>query len=248
MPERRWLVLTLEAPLVAFGGVTIDHVGVTREFPAASMLSGLIANALGLERTDRLRHQALQDRLVFAARRERNPVLDLITDTQNAHLHLGDRGWTTWGDPEGRFGASYGGPHRRRRDYHADASVTVVLRFEPQGEAPDLETVASAMDRPARPLFLGRKPCLPSKPLLASEASGYRFVVASTAYEALRVLPGHVVGVPLRAMWPATEGPADGPYVKAIFDVPDIRNWRTGLHGGSRQVIEGVVEPMGAAL
>ena len=44
---RRWLVLQLEAPLVAFGGVTIDHIGVIRDFPALSMLTGLFANALG---------------------------------------------------------------------------------------------------------------------------------------------------------------------------------------------------------
>lgn len=71
MPDRRWLVLRLEAPLLAFGGVTIDHVGITRDFPAQSMLTGLLANALGWERTEWEKHQALQDRLVFAARRDR---------------------------------------------------------------------------------------------------------------------------------------------------------------------------------
>ena len=33
---------------MAFGGETIDNLGVIRPFPAVSMLTGLFANALGL--------------------------------------------------------------------------------------------------------------------------------------------------------------------------------------------------------
>ena len=46
------LILNLEAPLMAFGGETIDNHGVTRRFPSASMLTGLFANALGWRRTE----------------------------------------------------------------------------------------------------------------------------------------------------------------------------------------------------
>ena len=86
MSDHLWLVLRLEAPLLAFGGVAIDQVGVTRDFPAASMLTGLLANALGYRRTEWRKHQALQDSLIFAARRERETVFGLLTDTQNAQL------------------------------------------------------------------------------------------------------------------------------------------------------------------
>ena len=41
------MILALEAPLMAFGGETVDNYGVVRSFPAASMLTGLLANALG---------------------------------------------------------------------------------------------------------------------------------------------------------------------------------------------------------
>ena len=34
-----WLALRLEAPMAAFGGVAIDQLGVTRDYPAASMLT-----------------------------------------------------------------------------------------------------------------------------------------------------------------------------------------------------------------
>jgi CRISPR system Cascade subunit CasD len=234
--ELRWLVLRLEAPLIAFGGVTIDQIGVTRDFPAASMLTGLIANALGWERTNWQAHQALQDRLVFAARREQEIADGILTDTQNVQLGKNDKGWTTSGQPEGRDGASYGGPHRRFRDYHADLSASVVLRLNPAGEAPDLDAVSSALQRPARPLFLGRKPCLPSQPILAGE------VVAASAYQALeRVQSLERTSRKLRALWPVHEGPVDGESVHRVMALEDLRNWKTGLHGGSRMVVEGTV-------
>ena len=53
----RHLILRLEAPLMAFGGETIDNYGVIRRFPSASMLTGLLANALGLRRTQAQDHQ-----------------------------------------------------------------------------------------------------------------------------------------------------------------------------------------------
>ena len=239
MPDRRWLVLRLEAPLLAFGGVTIDHVGVTRDFPALSMLTGFLANALGWARTDWEKHQALQDRLIFAARIDRSDEAGPLTDMQNARLEKADSGWTTWGEPEGRDGASYGAPHRRRRDYHMDARVMVALRLEPEAGAPDLDEVAAALERPARPLFIGRKPCLPSAPVLWRAAHA-----ATTAREALSRLGG-ADGAPerrMRAIWPVGEGPDDGDDVFRVVDLPDLRNWRTGLHGGTRRVVEGVVQ------
>lgn len=146
-----------------------------------------------------------------------------------------DRGWTTWGIPEGRDGASYGAPHRRRRDYHMDACVTVVIRLQPDDGIPDLDTLAASFDLPARPLFVGRKPCLPSGPLRRHD-----LVLAPTAHAALRKIPGQDG---LRALWPLGEGPQEGAEVRRVVDLPDLRNWRTGLHGGTRRIVEGLVTP-----
>lgn len=216
----RWLHLRLTAPLMAFGGVAIDQVGPTRDFPSTSALTGLFANALGWRREEGATHQALQDRLEFGALIAREGRL--LTDTQNAKLESNDRGWTTWGRPDERAGATYGSPHRRRRDYLADHDCRVVLRLAP-GEGPDIDTLAAALDRPARPLFIGRKPCLPSAPLFAGWVEGAN---ARSALAAL-ALPG-------RAQWPMT-GDEPG------HDLPDLRNWISGLHGGSRRVCEGVL-------
>ena len=238
--DHRWLVLRLEAPLLAFGGVAIDQVGVTRDFPAASMLTGLIANALGWQRTEWKAHQNLQDRLVFAVRRDRENPAGVLTDAQNAQLDKNDRGWTTYGTPEGRAGASYMAPHRRRRDYHADACVTAVLRLEPATDSPDLDAIAAALNRPARPLFIGRKPCLPSRPFSAGTVN------APSGYEALQRIPAvDASSDRLRALWPEHEGPTEGHHVHRIVALPDLRNWKTGLHGGTRLVVEGTVEAKG---
>lgn len=239
MPEKRWLVVNLEAPLMAFGGVTIDHIGVTRNFPALSMLTGFLGNALGYRRTEWEKHQALQDRLVFAVRRDRETPAGLLTDTQNAKLVEGEEGWTTWGQIEKRRGGTntYRAPHRRKRDYHMDARIIVALRLT-DGTVPDLNQLSDALDRPARPLFIGRKACIPSGRLNGG------FVEASTAFEALQQVPGQGK---MRALWPFGEGPDTGPDVDRIVDLPDIRNWRSGLHGGARKVVEGYVSPERAA-
>jgi len=253
--DHRWLVLRLEAPLLAFGGVTIDQVGITRDFPAASMLTGLLANALGWQRTEWQAHQDLQDRLVFGVRRDRENDTGILTDMQNARLFAKDAGWTTYGIPEGRNknSPSFGVEdrilskklgkyliHRRQRDYHADACVTVVLRLEPVADSPDLDAIAAALDRPARPLFIGRKPCLPSCPLRVD------IINAPSAYEALRKVPSaNAQSGPLRALWPEHEGPTEGRHVHRIVALPDLRNWKTGLHGGTRLVVEGAVDVEG---
>lgn len=235
--RHRWLVLRLEAPLMAFGGVAIDQVGPTRDFPAMSMLTGMIGNAMGWHWTETELHQALQDRVIFAACRVREGTL--ITDTQNVQLAK-DKAWTTWGVPEGRTGLSYRYPHRRVRDYHADASVLIVVRVDPPDDEPDLEQIAVALDRPARPLFIGRKPCLPSAPLVPADAS--RWVTSDTAYGALCVLAEKGEA---SALWPEDHGPRAGDAVDRIADCTDLRVWHTGLHGGSRRVVEGRVAPAG---
>lgn len=237
--SHRWLVLRFDAPLMAFGAIAIDQVGPVRDFPAASMMVGLLGNAFGWHWRDREAHQAMQDRLLFGARRECDGAL--LTDVQNAQLAKTDRGWTTQGQPEGRAGASYAAPHRRTREYHADLSVRVVMRFEPANDTPSLDDAASALDAPARPLFLGRKACLPSRPLLDPEPA--RWISADTAYDALLAIPGYGE---LRALWPAGEGPEAGEAVERIVDLPDLRNWRVGYHAGTRRVVEGRLSPVSA--
>ena len=235
----RHLILNLESPLMAFGGETIDNLGVIRWFPAASMLTGLFANALGWRRTDRERHQRLQDRLIFAARIDREPAGGVrMTDFQTAQLGANDRGWTTRGQPEGRAGGAntYDAPHLRFRDYFADMRVTVALRLQPEAEAPTLDDLADALQEPARPLFIGRKPCLPA-------ASLFRHF-SERGDTALAALLATAIDEPgdgddrIKLLWPNGEG-VDGITANRTYMLTDQRNWGSGLHGGGRQVCEG---------
>ena len=232
----RWLHLRLRAPLISFGGAAIDVFGVDRDFPAQSMLAGLIANALGWTRDMRVEHQELQNRLIFGAVHEHPPTS--LTDYQTAKIHQHDCAWSTTGTPTGRKPSpSYKGRDERGRwltvqqwrDYGVDMSVSVVMRLHPAELDPTLDAVAAALRRPVRVLFVGRKHCLPSVPILVGA------VDASDARTALRaVAPPQALRLP--AMWPASEGEEEA---HRQTEVTDERNWISGLHGGARRVCKG---------
>ena len=229
------LILNLESPLMAFGGETIDNLGVIRWFPSASMLTGLVANALGWRRIERERHQQLQDRLVFAARIDREPRGGVrLTDFQTAAINNTEQSWTTRGRPEGRGGGTYQN-HLRYRDYFADMRVTVALRLEPADDAPTLDDLVHALQEPARPLFIGRKPCLPSAPLYLET------IDAGAALAALLAASIDAEGDPegtVRLTWPEGEDDA-AVRLTNTYMLTDQRNWVSGLHGGGRLVCEG---------
>ncbi len=225
----RHLLLRLAGPLMAFGGETIDNYGVIRDFPARSMITGLLANALGYRREESDAHERLQVRLVFGARLDHAGTR--LTDFQTAELSRDDRGWTTSGSPEGRAGGegTYKGQHLRYRDYHADATVLVALRLDPMDESPTLDELSSALRRPFRPLFLGRKPCVPAAPLVTG------WIEANDVLGALEAAPPLVTtpDAARRALWPDGEGRVLG---DRLIDLCDERNWLSGVHGGWRPV------------
>jgi len=243
----RHLVLRLHSPLVAFGGATIDNFGVITDFPALSMVTGMIANALGWDRSEAQRHDRLQQRLRMGCRLER--AGSRLRDYQTAELLQDDAGWTTRGLPEGREKSpSYktDGSGRaaltlqRYRDYHADLVAIVALRLEPADESPTLDEVAGAIDRPSRPLFIGRKPCLPVGRVIHGwlEADDVLGVLSALPLGGGAAQSGEPVTV--RAQWPDGEGTQPG---DRTLEVCDERDWRSGVHGGSRPVREGVVAP-----
>lgn len=216
------LLLRLEAPLMAFGGVMVDSLGVTDDLPSASLLAGLLGNALGYRRTEYARLQALQDRLRYAVRIDR--AGRRIVDYQTADLNKDDAGWTTRGVPEGRAGGSgtYEGQHQRYRHYHADAAVTVALSLESDDEGPNLEALAAALDQPARPLFIGRKPCLPAERLLLG------LVQADSLQQALRTAPLAADPDERPRRYVQRQGALDA----RALGVHGRRNWRANVHQG----------------
>jgi CRISPR system Cascade subunit CasD len=255
------LLLRLEAPLMAFGGVAIDQHGSTRRLPGLSTIAGLLANALGYRHGEAARLDRLQARLRFAAMLLREG--EALRDYQTVDLgqrHLVDTGWTTHGRREDRAGAASTarGTHIRLRDYRADALVLVALRLDPADEAPTLDDVRAAIDAPARPLFIGRKACLPAQPLCLPGGS---VIEAVRLVDALRLGAARIRATApdagWLAEWPEEEGPVDAPAPAGspAASLPDLdverlfdrRDWANQIHTGERRVRAGLLRPLPAA-
>lgn len=234
------LVLRLDAPLMAFGGVAVDNRGVIQDFPALSTLAGLLGNALGYDHGDAERLEALQRRLRYAARRDRPGKKLLDFQTVALGQPFLERGWTTRGAPEGRGGAFSGETHIRFREYWADAVYTVALRLDPAVGDPDLERLERAVCEPERPLFIGRKACLPAAPLLLGKIKASSLLEAVSQAQRLdRARWGEPVAQPLTAWIPGDEE------VTEFREVPvtDERDWANQLVVGRRIVKQTTVNP-----
>lgn len=234
------LMLKLEAPLMSFGTTLVDNNGVIAPFPAASMLTGLLANALGYDQSAFAAHQRLQTRLRFAARIDCNG--QRLVDYQTVDLgqpFLRDTGWTTRCRREDRRGGTAStGTHIRLRHYWADRRCVVACTLWPEVEEPTSAAVAAALERPARPLFLGRKSCLPSTPVLAARME------AESLLEALRCFPDTGEGADAaqqagaRRVW--AQWPSDGPETgQQTLAISDERDWANQFHSGARTVRRG---------
>ncbi len=229
------LIMVFEALMASYGGPKIDNYLKTEEFPSASMLTGILANAMGWKRVQRDQHQELQDRIEFAARIDRETATGIpMRDYQTAGINRRESGWTTRGELEERSGGEYQ-IQQIYRDYLVDSKVTAALRLRPGNGGPALDDLARALLHPVRPLFIGRKTCLPSTPIYL------RTVEAGSPLSALldlEIEPGQSNRVKL--MWP--DGERD-PRVEPARTrmVADQRNWKLGLHGGVRRIHEGTV-------
>lgn len=231
------LILRFDAPLMSFGSVVVDQLNPTWRFPGKSMLAGLLGNALGWDHRDVDKLQALQDRLRLAARWDAEPVP--LTDYQTVDLgqdFMMDTGWTTRGRREDRKGGSAAtGTHQRWRDHWANGVATVALALEGDG-SPTTDDLAAALRTPARPLFIGRKPCLPAAPILIGrrKATG---VKAALAAEPLADIGPRKRPHPVHALWPLDEGQGEG--TEERFD---RRDWSNNIHRGAERYAVGLLE------
>lgn len=237
----RILVLRLDAPLVSFGAPAIDQNGVVQAFPALSMLTGLIANALGWEHRDIDQIEGLQERLRYAARIDRRG--EAVVDYQTVDLAMEwmlpeNAGWTTRGRVAYRAGASGGGTHQRYRHYRADSVHTLALTLV-GGEPPSPDEAAEALREPARPLFIGRKCCLPAAPVLLDVVDGTSLVsVLASIPRSTRADSGRLPA----CWWDGHDATAAGGDSR-IIPVTDERDWRNRVHVGRRFMREGHVDP-----
>ncbi|MFW5915469.1 MAG: type I-E CRISPR-associated protein Cas5/CasD [Planctomycetota bacterium] len=231
------ILIRLEAPLISFGAPIVDRYGTVQPYPAQSMITGMVGNALGYSHGDTDALERLQKRLQYASRRDRTGTRkqDYQTVDLGSDYMDDDLAWTTRGELQTRKGGSASsGTHIRLRDYWADAAHTVALTLSPAGESPSFDTVADALQQPERPLFIGRKTCLPSRPMYLGR------MAAESLVEALRRAPladDADSEEQLDAWWPANEPGADG-----ALPVTDERDWENQIHVGERWIASGKID------
>jgi CRISPR system Cascade subunit CasD len=220
--------------MMSFGAPVVDNRGVIQEFPALSMVTGLLANALGFHHREVERLEELQQRLEYAVRRDRagERMQDFQTVDLGQDFMRESRTWTTHGPAQGRGKSSASsGTHIRYRDFLADASYSLSVGLRGSGQV-DVDTLENALQHPARPLFIGRKCCAPANRLLQAR------VQADSALDALRRYPsGDVeIGNLVRFWWEAESGPREANGSISVRSVTDRRDWRNQIHVGERWI------------
>ncbi len=240
------LLLRLDAPLMSFGAPMIDNYGVIQSYPGRSQLTGMIANALGFHHRDTGLLQGLQDRIRFAARCDRpgTRIRDYQTVDLGQEFMLDKNAWTTRGKPDSREGDAKNarGTHIRYRDYWADSVFTVAICLDPPDPIPDIHMIADAFAKPVRPLFIGRKCCLPAGSLLLG------VTIADSPVESLRMLPrissnrANTAPATSLSAWWDDDSVSERALGEAI-PVTDERDWVNQIHVGRRLVCHGMISP-----
>ena len=156
MSERAHLALRLEGPLQSWGSESQFNRRQTNPLPTKSALLGMCCAAMGLgkgtlKEAATLPALAKLGCLVIALNR---------SDAKNPTNRLED-----YHTVQGTRIASGGtkDTHLTRRDYLTDARFAAIL----SGDAELLKDIASALANPKWGIWLGRKACIPSAPVLA---------------------------------------------------------------------------------
>ena len=152
------LVLRLEGALQAWGEMSKWDFRDSADLPTKSGIVGLLGCALGLERGSP-ELAALGDGIKLAIRADRPGVRTVDFQTVTGSPLRNAEGKPKTG----------GNTIISRHAYLQDACFTVFL------ETDDLmrERLTAALQAPKWPLFLGRKNCVPSRPVLEAVTSAY---------------------------------------------------------------------------
>ena len=233
-----FILLRFDSPMISFGGPMIDNNGVVQGWPAQSMIAGLIGNSMGYDHRDSDKLATLQDRLQVATRCD--VIGETIVDYQTVDLgqrFMSEPGWTTWGTVEERKGGpAKTGTHIRFRHFLVDSVFTVALSIKSSNMFSDLtlDEIESSLKEPFRPLFIGRKCCIPSSPIFLGR------VAASSLLNALMMAP---LSRRLKAkddllieMYLPSGENGVIPESSYEFSITDERDWINQIHTGRRVI------------
>jgi CRISPR system Cascade subunit CasD len=217
-----YFTVRLRAPLMALQGSRIDGEPQSLPIPTRSLLTGLFGSALGYERGDHVKLQALQDNMrvgvvVHCAGAE-------ISDYQIADLakpHMRGPMWSSGTSVAKREGSQTEGLRPQHRPYLADADMTAVIELG-AGSPAMAQDIISALDQPVHPLFIGRSSCPP-----ASRLAGRILDATSLEAAVLQVARDHPGEIYLPAET-ATPSWGDMP-----VSIPGRRDWSSYRHLGA---------------
>lgn len=154
------LFLRLEGPLQSWGDTSKFVIRRSMEAPTKSGVIGMICCAMGLTRAAARENLSRLNALAMGVRIERPGTRWWDYHTVGAGI-----GMTTAG---GGVKTGAQGTLITRREYLADASFLVALHGKPDL----IDEVRMALTSPVWPVFLGRKSCPPSVPVLARPREG----------------------------------------------------------------------------
>lgn len=184
------LLFRLYGPLASWGEIAVGESRHTANYPSKSAILGLIAAALGIERSDETMQNRLQQGYALAV--EVLSTGQLLRDYHTAQVpdSVGKFSYRTRRD-ELVLGKERLGTILSSREYRSDALVVVALRALP--EAPfSLKQIEEKLRKPVFHLYLGRKSCplaAPLNPQLLIEQNN--FLAAFKAYRHSPLLPTH---------------------------------------------------------
>ena len=166
---RDHLVFVLHGPIAAFGGVAVGERRGSEARPARSALLGLLAAALGIERSAAKTHAAMEHGYGVAVRVDAPGVT--FSDYHTAQVPRSRRG-ESHATRRAELDAQPLETILSRREYRTDTLFTVAV-WARQNAPMGLADLAVALQRPRFCLSVGRKSCplgLPPGPVVVSAA------------------------------------------------------------------------------
>ncbi len=167
-----FLLATLYAPLASWGDIAVGEVRDSWEFPSRSAVLGWLAGALGIEREDQAKHDALDRGLGVAVRADvmgsamvdYHTVQTVAAKALRKHRPATRRALLAAAPPETMV---------TRRTYRCEALYTVAV-WRTGSSGWTLEELAQALRFPAFTPYAGRKAnpfALPFKPQVLEASS-----------------------------------------------------------------------------
>ncbi len=157
MTTTSYLLFTLSAPIASFGAVAVGERRPTWDRPSKSQVLGLIAGALGIERSQEARHLELAAALAFAVRIDEPGLIQSDFHTTQVPPARRNRRFATRAE-ELAVGNTDMKTILSRREFRTGSMYTIALwHKEPNPIAKSLEDIRLALQSPEFVPFAGRK-------------------------------------------------------------------------------------------